>query len=166
MSTSLTVTQQAVLTHAHEHAEGKIDWFPDTIKGGARQKVIDGLANRGLITSKRNNWFISAAGYEALDVPRKGRLTLQAIDAVIKTTSVSADEPAKTPRFRDNSKQAQVLAMLSRPVGVTIAQICEATGWQPHTVRGTLAGTFKKKLGLEITSTKETGAERVYKVVT
>ena len=166
MPTQLTITQLVVLTHAHEHTEGKIDWFPDTIKGGARQKVIDGLANRGLITSKRNNWFISAAGYEALGVPRKGAVTLQAIDAVLKTTSVSADEPAKTPRSRDNSKQAQVIAMLRRTEGVTIAQICEQTGWQPHTVRGTLAGTFKKKLSLEITSTKETGAERVYKVVT
>ena len=166
MTIQLTITQLAVLNHAHEHIEGKIDWFPDTIKGGARQKVIDGLANRGLITSKRNNWFISAAGYEALGVPRKSPVTLQALDAVIKAASVSADEPAKAPRSRDNSKQAQVIAMLRRPEGATIAQICEATGWQPHTVRGTLAGTFKKKLGLEITSTKETGAERVYKVVT
>ena len=56
MTTQLTITQLGVLNHAHEHTEGKIDWFPDTIKGGARQKVIDGLANRGLITSKRNNW--------------------------------------------------------------------------------------------------------------
>ena len=166
MTTQLTITQLAVLTHAHEHTEGKIDWFPDTIKGGARQKVIDGLAIRGLITSKRNNWFISAAGYEALGVPRKGAVTLQALDVVIKTKSVSADEPVNAPRSRDNSKQAQVIAMLRRPEGATIAQICEATGWQPHTVRGTLAGTFKKKLSLEITSTKETGAERVYKVVT
>jgi len=166
MTTQLTITQLAVLTHAHEHTEGKIDWFPDTVKGGVRQKVIDGLANRGLITSKRNNWFISAAGYEALGLPRKGAVTLQALDAVIKATSVSTDEPPKAPRSRDNSKQAQVLAMLRRPEGATIAQICEATGWQPHTVRGTLAGTFKKKLSLEITSTKETGAERVYKVVT
>ena len=47
MTTQLTITQQAVLTHAHEHTEGKIVWFPDTIKGGARKKVIDGLANRG-----------------------------------------------------------------------------------------------------------------------
>lgn len=166
MTIQLTITQLAVLTHAHEHTEGKIDWFPDTIKGGARQKVIDGLAIRGLITSKRNNWFISAAGYEALGVPRKGGVTLQALDAVIKTTSVSTDETVKVLRTRDNSKQAQVIAMLRSPEGATIAQICEATGWQPHTVRGTLAGTFKKKLGLEITSTKETGAERVYKVVT
>ena len=166
MTIQLTITQLAVLTHAHEHTEGKIDWFPDTIKGGARQKVIDGLANRGLITSKRNNWFISAAGYEALGVPRKGRVTLQALDTVIKITSVSTDETAKVLRTRDNSKQAQVIAMLRRPEGATIAQICEATGWQPHTVRGTLAGTFKKKLSLEIISTKSTGAERVYKVVT
>ena len=166
MTIQLTITQLAVLTPAHEHTEGKIDWFPDTSKGGARQKVIDGLANRGLITSKRNNWFISAAGYEALGVPRKGRVTLQALDTVIKITSVSTDETAKVLRTRDNSKQAQVIAMLRRPEGATIAQICEATGWQPHTVRGTLAGTFKKKLSLEIISTKSTGAERVYKVVT
>ncbi len=166
MTIQLTITQLAVLNHAHEHTEGKIDWFPDTIKGGARQKVIDGLANRGLITSKHNNWFVSATGYEALGVPRKGAVTLQALDAVIKTTSVSTDETAKVLRTRDNSKQAQVIALLRRPEGATIAQICETTGWQPHTVRGTFAGTFQKKLGLEITSTKETGAERVYKVVT
>jgi len=52
--------------------------------------------------------------------------------------------------------------MLKRPEGATIAQICEATGWMPHTVRGTFAGAFKKKLGLQITSTKEAGAERIY----
>ena len=165
MSTSLTVTQQAVLTHAHEHTEGKIDWFPDTIKGGARQKVIDGLANRGLITSKRNNWFISAAGYEALGVPRKGAVTLQALNAVIKAASVSADEPVNAPRSRDNSKQAQVIAMLRRPEGATIAQICESTGWQSHTVRGTFAGSLKKKLGLNITSVKDVGSQRCYRII-
>jgi hypothetical protein len=55
-----------------------------------------------------------------------------------------------------------VIAMLKRPEGATIAQICEATGWMPHTVRGTFAGAFKKKLGLQITSTKEAGADRIY----
>jgi stage V sporulation protein SpoVS len=47
-----------------------------------------------------------------------------------------------------------------------VKPIFENRGWQPHTVCGALAGTFKKKLSLEITSTKVTGAERVYKVVT
>ncbi|PPU86604.1 DUF3489 domain-containing protein, partial [Xanthomonas albilineans] len=65
---------------------------------------------------------------------------------------------------RENSKQAQVIAMLKRPEGATIAQICEATGWQPHTVRGTFAGAFKKKLDLSIVSDKAPGGERVYRI--
>ena len=164
MTTQLTITQQAVLIHAHEHTEGKIVWMPDTIKGGARQKVIDGLANRRLITSKRNDWLISAKGYEALGIPRRDPVTLKALDAVIDAATAATAEPSTTPRTRDNSKQAQVIAMLKRPEGATIGQICEATGWQSHTVRGTFAGSFKKKLGLNITSTKDAGSERCYRI--
>jgi hypothetical protein len=54
--------------------------------------------------------------------------------------------------------------MLRRPEGATINQICTATGWQAHTVRGTFAGAFKKKLGLTLTSEKPDGGERIYKV--
>jgi hypothetical protein len=54
--------------------------------------------------------------------------------------------------------------MLRRPAGATIVQIVEATGWQPHTVRGAFAGALKKKLGLEVTSEKAEGGERVYKI--
>lgn len=54
--------------------------------------------------------------------------------------------------------------MLQRPEGATIAQICMATGWQAHTVRGTFAGAFKKKLGLTIVSDKAPGGERVYRI--
>ena len=54
--------------------------------------------------------------------------------------------------------------MLKRSEGATIQQICEATGWKPHTVRGTFAGAFKKKLGLTIVSDKAQGGERVYRI--
>ena len=54
--------------------------------------------------------------------------------------------------------------MLHRPEGATLAQICACTGWQQHTVRGTFAGAFKKKLGLDIMSTKDDGGERVYRI--
>ena len=50
-TTQLTVTQHAVLAHAIHHSDGKLDWFPDNIKGGARKKVLDGLFNRALITT-------------------------------------------------------------------------------------------------------------------
>ena len=53
---------------------------------------------------------------------------------------------------------------LARPEGATIEQICTATGWQSHTVRGTFAGTLKKKLGLNITSTKDEIHGRVYRI--
>ncbi len=156
MPTQLTSAQQTILAHAHQHTDGKIVWFPDNIKGGARKKVLDGMFNRALITPLHGDWFITAEAYDALGVPRKGPMTAQEINAVI--------EQAK-PCIRQNSKQAQVIALLRRPEGATIAQICAATGWQAHTVRGTFAGAFKKKFGLAITSSKESGAERIYRIV-
>ena len=52
--------------------------------------------------------------------------------------------------------------MLRAPEGATIDEIVAATGWQPHTVRGAIAGALKKKLGLEVTSEKVEGRGRVY----
>ncbi len=161
MTTQLTPAQHAILAHAHHYTDGKITWFPDNIKGGARKKVLEGMFNRALITPLHDDWFITAEGYDALGVPRKEPMTRAAVDA-IDTQPAQVDGK---PRSRDNSKQAQVIAMLKRPEGATIAQICAATGWQAHTVRGTFAGAFKKKLGLTITSSKESGTERIYKIV-
>ncbi len=158
MSNELTETQETILRHAHQHTEGKIVWFPEHIKGGARQKVLDGLFNRALITQNGDDWFIAAEGYDAISVPRKAAINSEDLSDIVERAA------AKPSRTRDNSKQAQVIELLRRPEGATINQICEATGWKQHTVRGTFAGAFKKKLGLQITSAKESGGQRVYRI--
>ena len=184
-TTQLTPAQHAILAHAVEHTSGKIDWFPDNIKGGARKKVLDGLFNRALITTDGTNWFVAAEGYDALGIPRpdvnrKGigqfEANLDRIIANAEGAPAAASDPeleaAVTaaeatwvkPRTRENSKQAEVIRMLQRPEGATIGQICTATGWQAHTVRGTFAGAFKKKLGLNIVSDKPKGGERIYRL--
>jgi hypothetical protein len=66
---------------------------------------------------------------------------------------------------RENTKQAKVVDLLRRPEGATIAQLVKATGWQPHTVRGALAGAIKKRLGLKINSEKANDGERTYRIV-
>jgi hypothetical protein len=78
----------------------------------------------------------------------------------------AAQEPRTAPQAgtRTRTKQAQLIAMLERPDGATIAQIVEATGWLPHTVRGAIAGALKKRLGLEVTSEKVEGVGRVYRI--
>ena len=73
----------------------------------------------------------------------------------------TAEKP-KAPRAE--SKQAQLIAMLKRPDGATIAEVVEALQWQPHTVRGSIAGALKKKLGLKVESEKVDGRGRVYRV--
>jgi hypothetical protein len=243
MSTvSLTTTQQAMLDHAIHQTEGRIDWFPEHIKGGARQKVLQGLFNRALITGNGVDHFVAAEGYDALgcarphacslapdpeldaavaqaesswaqdmvtnepapaDEAETGEFAIEAeaeaevaietetqIDQIDNATGcderlAGTDAPAteinatqgqplpaaapaeqpitKTIRTREHSKQATIIGMLQRAEGTTIAQICEATGWQAHTVRGTFAGAFKKKLGMTITSDKAQGGTRTYR---
>ncbi|HEV7266162.1 MAG TPA: DUF3489 domain-containing protein [Falsiroseomonas sp.] len=58
-------------------------------------------------------------------------------------------EPGAARKPREGTKQEAVLALLRREEGATIAQICEATGWQAHTVRGFFAG-LKKRQGIEV----------------
>ncbi|MBY0361950.1 MAG: DUF3489 domain-containing protein, partial [Phreatobacter sp.] len=61
-----------------------------------------------------------------------------------------AREPGAPRKPREGTKQEQVLAMLRRPEGATVAQIAEATGWAQHTVRGFFAGLKKKGHAVEV----------------
>jgi hypothetical protein len=70
----------------------------------------------------------------------------------------NAREPGAPRKPREGTKQETVLALLRRAEGATIAQICEATGWQQHTVRGFFAG-LKKRQGISVIA-----AERIRQV--
>ena len=178
---TLSTTQYNILEHGIDRTKGQIVWFPDNVKGGAQHKVIQGLFNKALITRDgQGNYFVAAEGYVALgrDLPAPATTHPDPeVEAAVSAAEAnwaqekqaSAQRLLKVgaegkPRTRENSKQATVIQMLQRPEGATINQICAATGWQAHTVRGTFAGAFKKKLGLTITSEKPEGSERIYRV--
>ena len=168
MTATLTPTQQTILAYALEHHEGKVVWFPDAIKGGARKKVLDGLSKRALIEQDGTDWSVAAAGYVAMGrerpAPEPTQNSSEAEGSEPPTIEQTEASTSAKPHPRENSKQATVVQMLQRPEGATIAQICEVTGWQAHTVRGTFSGALKKKLDLTIVSDKVKGGERVYRI--
>lgn len=64
---------------------------------------------------------------------------------------------------REGSKTAQVVEMLQRESGATLAEIMEKMSWQKHTVRGFIAGAMKKA-GYKVESFKPEGGERFYRI--
>lgn len=140
----LTDTQRALLEAAAQHPQKKLINFPDTLKGGARIKVLTSMHNAELIEP-------SAAEPEVYVATATG---LQAIGITNHATRAK----------RKGTKQAVLIELLTRAEGATLPQMTEATGWQVHTVRGAMAGALKKKLGLEIISEKQPGSDRIYRI--
>jgi Protein of unknown function (DUF3489) len=76
---------------------------------------------------------------------------------------VEKSRSASRQTGRANSKQARIIAMLRAPGGATIAAMAKAAEWQPHSVRGFLAGIVRKKLGLTLVSASGDNG-RVYRI--
>ncbi len=72
--------------------------------------------------------------------------------------------PVQHPVDSPVTKHAQLLQLLNRPEGASIEDMMRATAWQQHSVRGFLAGTVKKKMGLPLTSSKAEGEVRRYRI--
>ena len=70
-------------------------------------------------------------------------------------------QPAR-PSDQSKTKGQACLDLLARQGGASIKELQSLTGWQPHSVRGYLAGTVKKKLGLNLTSEKSGDGSRRY----
>lgn len=109
----------------------------------------------------------SAATFAA---PTKGartgrRSTPSTSPAPIAPPAPQLARPAPaTSHAASPGKQAQVLALLQRPAGATIAEMMAVTGWMSHSVRGLLSAGIKRKLGLVVTSTVAPDRGRVYRI--
>ena len=73
----------------------------------------------------------------------------------------SAAKPRECKNANKPTRLSQLEALLMRSSGASIAEMCEATGWQAHSVRGAMAGALKKR-GLTITSDKTDGIRRYH----
>jgi hypothetical protein len=76
----------------------------------------------------------------------------------------TATRKGEAVKAAKSSKIASMTVMLCRVKGVTLAELCKMTSWQPHSVRAAISAIMKKKYGLEVTSEQVDG-ERVYRVI-
>ena len=181
----LSDTARLVLEAAAERDDLSVLPFPESVKakGGAMQKVLTGLRNRGfvrVVETDPQRVVITSEGMTAIDGgPEDDAGDGPATDADTAATTAEAEtpsgeapapeepapaaaepamsadtEPVAKPTPRAGTKQAQMIDLLKRPEGATVEQIAEATGWQHHTIRGAISGALKKKLGLTIEATR------------
>ena len=149
----LTPTQSTLIRSAARHPEGRIA-VPATLQAGARANTLNGLLKRGWIVDAGDGHLLTDAGYATIGQQRPS--PPPTIDDSPVRDSVQPCRPG--------TKLAKVLAALQNPDGATIFQLMCCTGWQPHTIRGALSGMVRKKLGLNVVSSKAAGGERVYHI--
>ena len=191
----LTDTQLVILSAAAGRDDRSVLPLPTSLKirGGAVTGTLNGLLKKGLVAEEtaardapawregndgqRLALVISDAGLAAIgvdesDAPgrrdaagkgrrKKRRGTVRASSGKLSKPGVKKTSPSARP----GTKQSLLIDLLSSKKGATIAAISKATGWQPHSVRGSISGTLKKKLGLAVVSEKVDGRGRVYRIV-
>jgi hypothetical protein len=73
---------------------------------------------------------------------------------------ISGEEHGPGP----SSKHDQILELLRRKQGASLEEMQKVSNWQPHSVRGFLSDTVKKRLGLKLQSSKSSDGQRRYSV--
>ncbi len=190
----LTDTQLVILSAAAERDGGAVLPLPKSLKTSkaVAARTIKSLMTRGLISerpaaSNDEVWrraedggglklVITDAGLTAIGVDtdkgteaplatatarpkkRKSRTRRSATGRQTKTEALPVG-------VRPGTKQALLIDLLRRKDGATIGEIVDAIGWQPHSVRGAISGTLKKKLGLTVESAVVDDRGRVYRIV-
>ncbi|MFU8778438.1 MAG: DUF3489 domain-containing protein [Roseovarius sp.] len=174
---NLTKTQNLILTTGAQRADNIAMPLPEGLHGAAAKKVVTMMIDRGWLEEVDANtrkgeplWRETGDGHgTTLVVTDAGLLAVGIEPVVVKTMAAvrqhSVEAPApKTPTLRTGTKQAQIIALLQRPEGASVAEIVAVTGWLAHSVRGLISGGLKKKLGLPVISEKQDGRGTVYKL--
>jgi hypothetical protein len=175
--TKLTETQTIILT-AGAHRPGNIALpLPKGLAGAAAKMAVNRMIDRGWLQEVDANlrkgeplWRETGDGHGTTLVVTDAGLLAIGIEPVEaqKTTPIHNDAAEtlkpKPPTQRAGTKQALLIKMLQAPTGATMDEIVAATGWQAHSARGAMSGALGKKLGLIVTSAKEAGRGRVYRI--
>ena len=155
----LSPAQSLLLRTAARRPNGRV-MPPDTLRGGARAKVLTALLQRGWVEPADGGHLLTDAGYAAIGQQRPAPP-----DGVAKCDTTDDLQLLEGIPIRPGTKLAALVVALRRPQGATSLQLMLATGWQPHTVRGAISGMVRKKLGLNVVLAHNDSGERVYRVV-
>jgi hypothetical protein len=180
-------TQSLILSRAATRPGNLALPLPEGLVGAAAKMVIGKMIARGWLEEVEASlsrgepmWRETGDGHGTTLIATEAGLEAIGIEPVVASAVASARKPkppseakrksdvatpSKPIAIRAGTKQAQIIAMLQRPEGATVAEIVEATGWLAHTVRGSISGALKKKLGLPINGEKVEGRGTVYRIV-
>ena len=141
--------QTILLSSASRRDEGSLYPLPTGVGAGPRvASALASLLKAGLVEERETSdlalahrqdgdcnmgVFVTAAGLTAIGIEPAG-------------DAQTAPEPARALRI---SKRDNVVALLSRAEGATLAELIAATGWLPHTTRAALTGLRKQGQAIE-----------------
>ncbi len=175
--TELTKTQTIILSAGAQRPDNIALPLPKGLAGAAAKMAVSKMIEQGWLQEvdaklRRHEplWRETGEGHgTTLVVTDAGLLAIGIEPVVVKTVLAIRERAAVTsalevPTARPGTKQATLIAMFRVQDGATIEEIMAATGWQPHTVRGTISGVLKKKLGLVVGMSKENGRGSVYRI--
>ncbi len=177
-------TQSLILSRAATRPGNLALPLPEGLVGAAAKMVVGKMIARGWLEEVEANlrrgepmWRETGDGHGTTLIATEAGLEAIGIEPVVVSAVASArkakpkpgqaqtpDDVAKPVAIRPGTKQAQIIAMLQRPEGATVAEIVAATSWQAHTARGAISGAIKKKLGLPIAAEKVEGRGTVYRM--
>jgi hypothetical protein len=171
--TKPTETQTIILSAGAQRPDNIALPLRKGLHGAAAKKVITMMIGRGWLEEVDADlrkseplWRETGDGHgTTLVVTDAGLLAIGIVKTVAAIRARAAQTPMpKPPIPRAGTKQAMLISLLQRPEGASMDQIVTATGWQAHTARGAMSGALGKKLGLVVTSAKEEGRGRVYRI--